>query len=218
MKEHWRVLQRSILFSRMTEAEMTQIAYEFLKNKKAYQKAEIILLNGTIIQKFGLLLSGSLNILKEDLEGNQILLARIEPGELFAETFACSGQALTVTVEAAEISEVIWMNYHDILLGNQGNQVYGKILENLLQIFAGKNLFLTRRIEHLTKRTLKEKLMSYLLEQSQRAGSRSFQIPFDRQGLADYLAADRSAVSFVLCKMQEEGLIAFRKNHFYLKE
>ena len=90
-------------------------------------------------------------------------------------------------------------------------------MENLLRVLAQKNLFLTTKMAHLSKRTIREKVISYLSEESSRQGSLEFSIPFNRQQLADYLAAERSALSRELSRMQEEGLIAFHKNRFMLK-
>ena len=93
---------------------------------------------------------------------------------------------------------------------------HARLVSNLVSSFAQKNIFLTGRIEHLSKRTLREKVLSYLSEQAHLCGTRSFVIPLDRQGLADYLAADRSALSAVLSKLRDEGILDFRKNDFTL--
>ena len=92
-----------------------------------------------------------------------------------------------------------------------------RLLINLTQILAGKNLFLTKKMEHLTQRTTRQKLLSYLSDVQRRAGSAAFDIPFDRQELADFLAVDRSAMSAELSKLRREGVLEYRKNHFLLK-
>ena len=97
-----------------------------------------------------------------------------------------------------------------------GGRAKGRLVENMMHILAEKNLFLANRVSHLSRRTLREKVLSYLGEQAAKQGSREFDIPFDRQKLADYLAADRSALSAVLGKLQREGVLTFRKHHFIL--
>jgi CRP-like cAMP-binding protein len=71
-------------------------------------------------------------------------------------------------------------------------------------------------MEHITKRTTREKLLSYLSEQSRLHGSREFSVPFDRQGLADYLSVERSALSAEMSRLKSEGVINYRKSHFEL--
>ncbi len=185
--------------------------------EKLYDKGEVLLLAGDVTHRLGLVLSGSVNIRKEDLEGNAALLARILPGELFAEAFAASGLPLSVTAEAAEKTAVLWLDYRRLLTpcGNACS-FHTAVIGNLLEILARKNVFLTGRIEHLSRRSLREKVLSYLSEQAVRQGSRRVTIPFDRQGLADYLAADRSALSAVLGRLRDEGVLTFHKNEFTL--
>ena len=75
---------------------------------------------------------------------------------------------------------------------------------------------LTGKMRHMARPTTREKLLSYLSAQAARAGGPEFDIPLDRQQLADYLAVDRSAMSAVLGKLRDEGVLEFRKNHFRL--
>ena len=96
-------------------------------------------------------------------------------------------------------------------------QFHGRLIRNLLAVLAQKNKMLTRKLEHMSRRTTREKLLSYLSEQSQRAGSPVFDIPFNRQQLADFLSVDRSAMSAELCRMRDEGILSFNRNHFVLK-
>lgn len=137
------------------------------------------------------------------------------PGEIFAEAFAAAGETSLVTVEAARDTEVLWIHFERMMRSGAG-KAQQTLVENMMQILAKKNLFLAGRVSHLSRRTLREKVLSYLAGQAARQGSRSFDIPFDRQGLADYLAADRSALSAVLGKLKKEGVLTFRKNHFTL--
>ena len=91
-------------------------------------------------------------------------------------------------------------------------------VKNMVKILANKNIFLNARIGHLSKRTLKEKVLSYLTGQARQHNSRSFTIPFNRQKMADYLAADRSALSAVLGKLKNEGILDFEKNRFTIQQ
>ncbi len=207
----------SPLFRSLQPEEVSKLLACLQAAEKTYDKGEILLLAGDVAHHLGLVLSGSVNVRKEDIDGSAALLARIFPGELFAEAFAASGLPLAVTAEAAEKTAVLWLDYRRLLAPcRNACAFHSTAIGNLLEILARKNVFLTGRIEHLSKRSLKEKVLSYLSDQAARQGSRRVVIPFDRQGLADYLAADRSALSAVLGRLRDEGALSFRKNEFTL--
>lgn len=188
-----------------------------LHSVEAGYPAECILLHpGETTSRFGILLEGKIKIWKEDYRGNATLLAQVEPVDLFAEAFAWSGERLTVSVETALPSRVLWLDCRQFFQVQAAAPPLGQVQQNLLRLLAWKNVFLTGRIEHLSKRTLREKLLSYLSEQAFRAGNLEFAIPMNRQELADFLAADRSALSAVLSGLQKEGILEYRKNHFVL--
>ena len=79
---------------------------------------------------------------------------------------------------------------------------------------ASKTLLFHQKIEIISKRSTREKLMAYLSVQAKKANSNRFEIPFDRQELADYLEVDRSGLSAEIGKMKKEGLIDCEKNRF----
>ena len=210
MEQYLEILQKCPLFAGVPEAELPGLLAAAGAQIRRYGAETVLLQAGETAGRFGIVLAGAAQLWKEDYQGNRALLARLEPGEPFAEVFACLGTPLTVTAEAAGETAVLWLPY--VSLASRG----GQLCENLLRSFAAKNLFLTGRIEHLSKRTLRQKALSYLSEQSLRAGSRSFRIPLNRQELADYLAADRSALSAVLSALRREGVLTFHKNRFTL--
>ncbi len=177
-----------------------------------YPSGQFLLHSGETTSRFGILLEGRVKVLKEDYRGSATLLAQVEPVDLFAEAFALSGQRLTVSVQAALPSRILWLDSGQL---TQPGLV--RVQQNLLRLLAQKNVFLTGRIEHLSKRSLREKLLSYLSEQAFQADSLEFSIPFNRQELADFLAVDRSALSAVLSGLQKEGILKYHKNHFSLQ-
>ena len=157
--------------------------------------------------------------MKEDFWGNRNILARIQPSELFAESYAIAAhQVLGVSVMTDEGAVVLFFHMGEFLAPTaEPDKLSGQILRNLLQVVTQKNLQLNAKLTHLTQRTTREKLLSYLSEESLRQGRSEFDIPFNRQQLADYLCVERSALSAELGKMQRDGLIEFRKNAFSLK-
>ena len=210
-----KILASAPLFSGLTGMEIQELLEKMRVMKKIYRKGEVLLCAGDIPDEFGIVLSGCIHILREEFSGSITLLAQGMPGEIFAEAFAAAGETSLVTVEAARDTEVLWIHFERMMRSGAG-KAQQTLVENMMQILAKKNLFLAGRVSHLSRRTLREKVLSYLAGQAARQGSRSFEIPFDRQGLADYLAADRSALSAVLGKLKKEGVLTFRKNHFTL--
>ena len=166
----------------------------------------------------GLLFSGGLLIVQEDFWGNWNLVAKIGPGDVFAETFACMQRRnINVNVIAEEAADVLWLNVQNIL--NADGETEGwklVLLRNLLENMAEKNLHFNEKLTHMGKRNTREKLLSYLSAEAQKHGTSEFDIPFSRQQLADYLSVERSAMSTELGKLRDEGRLSFRKNHFCL--
>ena len=204
------------LFSGMTNMEIRSLMEEIRTMKKCYQKEEVLLHAGTVPGEFGIVLEGCIHILREEFNGSTTLVAQGIPGEIFAEAFVVAGEPSLVTVEAARDTEVLWIHYGRMMKRSGTGRAQQILVENMMQILAKKNLFLAGRVSYLSRRTLREKVLSYLAGQAAKQGSNCFEIPFDRQGLADYLAADRSALSAVLGKLKKEGVLTFRKNHFTL--
>ena len=209
-----KILASAPLFSGLTGMEIQELLEKMRVMKKIYRKGEVLLCAGDIPDEFGIVLSGCIHILREEFSGSITLLAQGMPGEIFAEAFAAAGETSLVTVEARD-TEVLWIHFERMMRSGAG-KAQQTLVENMMQILAKKNLFLAGRVSHLSRRTLREKVLSYLAGQAARQGSRSFEIPFDRQGLADYLAADRSALSAVLGKLKKEGVLTFHKNQFTL--
>lgn len=213
-------LLSSPLFSGITPDEQ-KILFETLSTTtRKYSKNEFILHSGDSITKMGFLLSGSAILLKEDFWGNRSILAKLETGDIFAETYAClPNTILGVSVLADETAEVLFLDVRHLLTTRiRDSAPCAKLLQNLLVATAQKNLLLNEKMTHLSRRTTREKLLSYLSAQSMRHHTAEFDIPFNRQQLADYLLVDRSAMSSELCKMRDEGLLEFHKNHFILSD
>ncbi|WP_206458134.1 Crp/Fnr family transcriptional regulator [Anaerovorax sp. IOR16] len=208
------------LFSQITENEMDSILKCLSAKKKVYQKNTFIISMNHPVSMIGVIVKGSVNVVKEDFWGNRTILTRLSKGDLFGEAFSCAQlQFYPVSVITTEETEILFLDYKKIIKTCSSSCRYHiQLIQNMLQILAKKNILLTQKIEHITKRTTKEKLLSYLSSQAIQAHSQSFKIPFNRQELADYLSVDRSAMSNELCKLRDEGLLTFHRNYFELKE
>ena len=212
------VLRTSSLFEGLADDEIESILKCLKAKIKDYDKGNQVLTSGNKIEEMGVLVKGSLLIVQEDFWGNRNLITVVEAGGLFAESFGCSeGAALNVDVLAAEDSKVVWLDvYHLLTVCSSGCQYHNRIIHNLLSGIAMKNLQLTEKLMHLSQRTTREKLMSYLSAEYRKKGSSEFDIPFSRQELADYLSVERSALSTELGKLRDNGILSFKKNHFIL--
>lgn len=187
---------------------------------KHYTKGEYITYEQDVMKNVGLVLSGSVHMIKEDVWGTKTIMTRMTRGYLFGESFACGSDPTSiVTFYAADHTEVLWMPFERVM-GTCCNSCafHRKIIENMVVMLSNKNQALMEKLEVVSKRTLREKILSYLSQEAQRQGGKYFEIPLGRIELADYLCTDRSALSRELSKMRQEGLIDYDKNWFRLHE
>ena len=166
------------------------------------------------------MLSGSVSITKLDYFGNKSIISVIEPSDLFGESFACAEtKAVSVSVVAQNDSEIMLIDCKRIIHSCSNScEFHSRIIYNLLKILAEKNLMFNQKIEITSKRTTREKLMTFLSFQAAKNSSNSFYIPFDRQSLADYLEVDRSGLSCEIGKLRKEGIIESKRNYFKILE
>lgn len=164
----------------------------------------------------GLVLSGSILIIQEDIWGNRNIISKAGVGQTFAAAYACApGSVLNVSVVAETAVTVLYLNIKRVLhVCSSACTHHSHIIRNLLGELAEKNLRFSEKLTHMGQRTTRAKLMSYFSAEAQRLGKYEFDIPFSRQQLADYLAVERSGLSLELGKMRDEGLLDFHKNHF----
>ena len=151
-----------------------------------YQKGQVIILEEEQIRHVGIVISGAVDMVKEDVWGNKTLLARMGKNELFGETFACGDDNRSVvTFTAAEDTEILFIPFHKMMHTCTNACVFHqKLVENMVRIIANKNRDLMRKVEIISKKTLREKILTYLSVQSQEQGSSYFSIPLGRKELA----------------------------------
>lgn len=187
--------------------------------RRAYEKGSYILLDQEHVKNVGVVLFGSVHMLKEDIWGNQTMLSYMGPGELFGETFAIQRDTKSyVSFLAAADTEVLFLSL-DAVIHPCAKQCpfHLRLTQNLFDLIGGKNVRLLERIEVSSKGTLREKILSFLSLQAQHQGSKYITIPLSRAEMASYLQSNRSALSRELSAMREEGLLDFDKNVFVIK-
>ena len=219
MKEFFPVIRSAPLFSGISEEELTVMLSCLRAEKRDFPKEAFVLRAGDTADSIGLVLSGAVLVIQEDIWGNRNILSKAGPGQTFAAAYACApGSRLNVSVIAETPVSVMFLNVKRILnVCPSACSHHNRIIRNLLGELAEKNLRFNEKLTHMGQRTTRSKIMSYLSAEAQRLGKYEFDIPFSRQQLADYLGVERSGLSLELGKMRGEGLLDFRKSHFVLK-
>ena len=211
-------LKRNPLFQSIKEDQLVEVIDCLSGYFKKYQAGELIFGIGEKNYSLGIIQKGKIEISKDDFLGNRFLLTVLEEGELFAETFVCAGiEEIPVNVIAKETVEILFLDYQKIIGGQSKHcQFHEQLISNMIQILAKKNLHLNERINVISKRSIRQKIIAYLTS-IQRGEESSIELLLSRQELADFLCVDRSAMTTELYKMKEEGIIDFSKNKFSFK-
>lgn len=218
MKKYIPVLKRTQMFSGISADDIESLLSCLDAKLHTYKKGEYVLRQGEHLSDITVLVEGNLHIQKDDYWGNRSILGHISVGEMFGEAYVApeSGSLLNDVV-AIENSTVIFFDVRRILTTcSTACRFHSMVVQNMFFAISDKNRKLVQKLGHMSKRTTREKLISYLSEQAEKQNSSVFTIPFNRQQLADFLSVDRSAMSNELCKMRDDGLIEFDKNCFRL--
>ncbi len=218
MKKYFNIIKNNVLFKGFESVDLENILRCLSGRVVSYKKNDIIILSGDPVDFVGIVLSGSIKIMKEDIEGNTNILTQLGVNDIFAEAFVYAGVPESpVTVQAEENCEILFVDCRRIIKSCQNACVFhASLIENMISLVAKKNIMLNQKIEIISKRTTREKLLMYFNIQKHTMHSNKFTIPYNREALALYLCVDRSAMSRELCKMRDEGLIKFKKNEFQI--
>ena len=207
----------SILMSGIKTEELSSMLGCLRGIIKKYDKGETVISEGQKINKFGLLIEGRLQVVQYDYLGNKSVISIIEPKQVFGEAYAYVDKISSLDVEVIEKSQVLFLDSDKLSTPCEHCCTFHKqLVKNLLYIISNKNVNLTQKIECMSKRTTKEKLLTFLSLESIKNNSREFAISLDRQALADYLGVERSAMSAELSKLRKDGIIECEKNWFKL--
>jgi len=218
MKKYIAILEKSRIFSGIDKTEIQAMLSCLNARMFCYKKGEYVLRHGEVQKDVLVLVEGKLHIQKDDYWGNRSILGHISVGEMFGEAYASSKKDVMLNdVIALEDSTVIHFDVNRIITTcSSACRFHSMVVQNMFFAISEKNRKLVQKLHHISRRSTREKLLSYLSEQAQTHGSSMFNIPFNRQQLADFLSVDRSAMSNELCKMRDEGLLEFHKNSFKL--
>lgn len=218
MEKYFKVLRSCPLFDKIEDKSLASLLGCLGARVDFFDKKYTIVAEGNPAKYIGILLSGTAQIIRIDYYGNRSIISSVGPGETFCEAFACAGlSSVPVTVTASEPCEVMLIDCSRII--NSCSNACGfhrQLIFNLMKSLASKNIVFHQKIEITSKRSTREKLMAYLMLQAKRTQSNAFDIPFDRQELADYLEVDRSGLSAEIGKLRSEGIIESDKKRFKL--
>lgn len=218
MKDFFDILRKCPLFDRVGDESLNEMLGCLNAKECSYKKGDAVFAEGDKAKYLGIVLEGSVQLVRVDYYGNRSILTNIEPPQLFGEAFACAGlKSLPVDAVASADTRILLLDAQRITrpCGN-ACPCHGQTILNLLHIVAKKNLVLHQKIEITSKRSTREKLMTYLLLQAKRAKSHTFTVPYDRQELADYLEVDRSGLSAEISKLRNEKVLECRRSTFTL--
>ena len=219
MKKYIEILKRTQLFSGVSDTEISAMLSCLQTKLLTFQKGDYVFREGERIDNITVLVKGKLLVQHDDFWGNRNIVNVIRVGEMFGEAYVApeSGSLLNDVI-AEEDSAVIFFDVRKILtVCSTACRFHSMVIQNLFFAISEKNRKLVQKIGHMSKRSTRAKLLSYLSEEAKRQNSSHFTIPFTRQQLADFLCVDRSAMSNELCKMRDEGLLQFDKNQFTLR-
>ena len=218
MKNYISVLKNNPLFRGISPTEIEALLGCMQAVIKRYSKGEYVFRQGDKMEQLTILLEGRLHVQSDDYWGNRTILNVIHPGEMFGEAYVM--QSDTMFLNDAVAMESCTVAFFDLRKMTSACSAacsfHHMLIHNLFLAISAKNRSLVQKLEHISKRSTREKLLSYLSEQSKLHNSSSFTIPFNRQQLADFLSVDRSAMSNELCKLRDEGMLEFNKNSFKL--
>ena len=218
MKKYLSILRNSPFFDGMTEAEIISVLQCVDSKVQKRYRDEYIFRASESTQTMGLVLSGSVLVIQEDVWGHRNIMAKITPGDFFAESYAITpGAVLNISVVVNEDAEILMLNMNRLLSVCPAScSHHNRLIRNLVSVLASKVLLFNNKITHMSKRSTRDKLLSYLSSESMRQGKLAFDIPYDRQQLADFLCVERAAMSAELGKLKKDGVLDTKRNHFVL--
>ncbi len=216
--EYYNELKNTKIFSSATEFECQAMMFCFKTRFKTFAKNSNIINQGDPMDDIVLILKGSALVQNVDNLGDISILMRLKSGHVYGLESAYAGEeTYKDSLIAREKTLVMFMNKHRVITpcANRCRR-HDIVVKHLMQMVARSNMKLLDKITHLSKKTIRDKLMSYFTTMARKKGSNYFELPYNKTELANYLSIDRSAMSTELTRMKEDGLIDFEKRQFHL--
>lgn len=211
-------LRNTGLFQGTNDDEISEMVKCLGARSYRYVPGDFIFRSGDSADNLGVVLSGRIEMIKQDWWGNRTVLDTYTAGDVMCTDYACAhGRNMDVSITATEASEVMFFDVSRVTtVCSSSCRFHNRVIRNLVQMLARGSLSMNQRLDHMSKRTTRDKVCALLSDHARLAGSNEFIIPMNRQEMADHLGVDRSALSAELSRMQKDGVIEFSKNHFIL--
>lgn len=218
MEKYFELLMRHPLFSGISLENLRSLLGCLAARIEEFPKGAPVFLEGDPAGFIGFVLEGSVQIVRDDFYGNRSLYMQAAKGDSFAEAFACANvKVMPLSGFAVQDTKIMWLECARMLtVCSNACGFHNMLVKNLLQEVSQKNLLLSRKVQFMSQKTTKEKLMAYLLDQAKQKQSAEFTIPLDRQALADFLGVERSAMSAELSKLRKDGVLDSKGSWFCL--
>ena len=205
-------LQANPLFEGLDDARFLQALAVMDAERVRYEKGETFHAAGTPVRRFGIVLTGAVQVCVDDIEGNRMIMAEVTPGMTFGESLCfLKIPDSPVYFFAAEDAEVLLLSAEKLYSG-EGDPFRLELRQRFTAALAVRNLSLNNRIQVLSRLSLRSKLTAYSTELAAEAGSDLIRLPMNRDDMAAYIGANRSALSRELARMKADGLIDYHKN------
>jgi len=212
------LLKKIPLFKEIAPEDFHQLFSHVKAHTEQFKRGEFIFLSGSRIDAFGIILSGHVQIIKEDVFGNRVLLSDLRTPEVFGESFVCSNNyTLTISAQVIEDACILFFPFKPVLhVCHNACEFHNILIRNIVEMIAIKNIKLLEKLEVSTKHSLREKILTYLSLLSQEQKTKTLISPLNRISLADFLGVNRSSLTRELNQMQDEGLLSYSKNTYTL--
>ncbi len=186
--------------------------------EQTYEKGRFVIEPQQQVNHLGIVLSGRIQMFHLFPDGSQCLVADMQPGRILAADLVCTrSRVAPYHAQAVAASRVLWIPAELLTKpGSLQEDVRLDCLNRLLTLIAQENMKREYRLAILAQKSLRDRIVVYLTMQANRRRTQTFEIPFSREEMAEFLCVNRSALSHELSLMQQEGLISFRKNQFTL--
>lgn len=214
------IIQKSSLFKGISTDEVISLLHCLSPKIQSYSKNQNIVNSGETIDRFGIVLDGEATVLKENAEGNRVILTVVKKGDLFGEMLVFSSKkSWPVTVRVQSSCKVLFLTHSD-LIARCGNNCpsHMSMLQNFMKVLSDKSLMLNKKVEYLSIKSIRGKICTYLLEQCQMTSSNTITLPLNRNELADFLNVSRPSMSREICRMRDEGILDFHLSTFKLMD
>lgn len=210
------VLKNTELFAGIEPGEMEVMLGCLHARRRSFRKGEFLLLVGSPVTDVGIILSGEADIIKENINGELLVMRKLLPGEMFGESYAGTGCASSPVSVAAQVNtQAVFLHMGGILgTCRSACPQHKRLIFNMVKIVSAHNIALNNRMFYLAYKTIRERLGAYLLDLAEQNGSRTFRLPMSKTQLAQHLCADRSAMMRELARMKADGLIDYEKDNF----